>query len=89
MLRARFDEQNEVLVDQKVIFESDPAAKTEQIGGRLAITQDGYLFLTLGDLWEGNRAQDLSDHRGSIIRIRTDGSVPENNPFLAPRRRQA
>jgi glucose/arabinose dehydrogenase len=59
-----------------------PASASEQLGGRLAVTRDGYLFLSLGDRWEPGCAQDLSNHGGSIIRIRTDGSVPGAKPEI-------
>jgi glucose/arabinose dehydrogenase len=39
------------------------------------------LFLSIGDRWASDPAQDLSDDLGSIIRIRTDGSIPDDNPF--------
>lgn len=84
VLKARLDLPAHALVDQQVIFESDPPAESlEQLGGRIALTSDGHLLLTLGDRWEGKRAQDLSDHAGSIIRIRLDGTVPEDNPFFS------
>lgn len=83
VLRARLDRSSNVLLDQQVIFESIPSASTEQLGGRIASTRDGHLFLTLGARWQAKRAQDLSDDAGKIIRIRTDGSVPEDNPFVA------
>lgn len=83
VLRARLDRSSNALLDQQVIFESIPSASTEQLGGRIAITRDGHLFLTLGARWQAKRAQDLSDDAGKIIRIRTDGSVPEDNPFVA------
>jgi len=84
IMRARLDLRRKTLVDQEVLFESTPpASANEQLGGRLAVTRDGYLFLSLGDRWEPGRAQDLSDHAGSIIRIRTDGSVPDSNPFVS------
>ncbi|WP_178133670.1 PQQ-dependent sugar dehydrogenase [Vineibacter terrae] len=84
VLRAKLDEQRQRLRKKQVIFESSPPAPSNaQLGGRIAVTKDGYLFLTLGDRWEGERAQDLADHAGSIIRIRTDGSVPEDNPFVS------
>ena len=82
VMRARYDETTEALSDQRVILESTPGNKTDQIGGRIALSGDGYLFLTLGDLWQQERAQNLADHRGSVIRIRTDGSVPDDNPFI-------
>jgi glucose/arabinose dehydrogenase len=43
------------------------------------------LFVTLGErsVDEGRRqARDLGSHFGKIVRIRPDGSVPEDNPFV-------
>ncbi|HEX2447720.1 MAG TPA: PQQ-dependent sugar dehydrogenase [Methyloceanibacter sp.] len=82
VLRARFDEDNEALIQEQVIFQGSPGLRPEQIGGRIALTGDGYIFIALGDRWEGARAQDLSDTAGSIVRIKTDGTVPEDNPFI-------
>lgn len=83
VLKAKFDQAIGTLIDRQVIFESTPASSMEQLGGRIAVTGDGYLFLTIGDRWKPELAQDLSDHAGSIIRIRTDGTIPENNPFVS------
>ncbi len=82
VFKARFDRENLALVDGRIIFISQPPAPgIEQLGGRLAIDQAGYLYLTLGDRFSGDRAQDLTDHAGSIIRITREGGVPEDNPF--------
>jgi len=81
VMKARLDDQNEALTDQQILFESTPGAKPEQLGGRIALTPDGYLFLSLGDRWAGDPAQDLTRDEGTIIRIRTDGSIPADNPF--------
>lgn len=83
VMRARLDLERLVLEDQKVIFESTPATSFQHLGGRMVITDDGYLFLSIGDRQERDRAQDLADHAGSIIRIRTDGSIPAENPFVS------
>ncbi len=83
VMRARFDDDNDTLTDQAIIFEGSPGPRPEQIGGRLALSGDGYLFISLGDRWDGPRAQDLSDTAGSIARIKTDGTIPEDNPFIA------
>jgi glucose/arabinose dehydrogenase len=80
VMSAKLDRSRNRLIDQKVIFESTAATSTDQVGSRIAV-MDGHLFLTLGDRWKG--AQNLSDHVGSIIRIRTDGSVPPDNPFVS------
>jgi glucose/arabinose dehydrogenase len=81
VMRAKFDTDSDALTETRVLFEGTPGPRPEQIGGRLALTGDGYLFISLGDRWEGQRAQDLSDTAGSIVRIKTDGSIPDDNPF--------
>jgi glucose/arabinose dehydrogenase len=83
VLRASFDASRLTLTGQKLIFQSTPGARNEQIGGRIAVARDGYLYLSLGDRWAGDLAQDLGDDAGKIIRIRTDGSIPGDNPFVA------
>jgi glucose/arabinose dehydrogenase len=81
VLRAKLSGSSETLTEQKVIFESSPGARPELLGGRIALAPGGYLFLTLGDRWARDLAQDRTDDAGSIIRIRTDGSIPDDNPF--------
>jgi glucose/arabinose dehydrogenase len=83
VLRAKYDEDNDTLTNQAIIFEGSAGPRPEQIGGRLALSGDGYLFISLGDRWDGPRAQDLTDTAGSIVRIKTDGTVPDDNPFVA------
>ena len=44
--------------------------------------RDGYLFITLGERGEMERAQNPGDHNGSVIRLHDDGRVPKDNPFV-------
>jgi glucose/arabinose dehydrogenase len=83
VMRAKLDRSRHCLEDGEVIFESTPASTFEHLGGRMVITDDGYLFLSIGDRQQRELAQDLADHAGSIIRIRTDGAVPLENPFVS------
>lgn len=50
-------------------------------GCRLAATPDGFLFISMGEGFEGKRSQDLKNLGGKILRIKTDGSIPSDNPF--------
>ncbi len=72
--------ENESLSFSKILFDNIPAGPTD-IGGRLLVTQDGHLFLTVGDLEQTERAQDLSSLNGKILRLNLDGSIPADNPF--------
>ncbi len=65
-----------------VIFRADPKVGGGlHFGGRLLFAPDGLLYISLGERGDKERAQDLDDHNGSVIRIRDDGSVPDDNPF--------
>lgn len=69
----------------EVVFRMQPTMdSTMHAGGRLVFARDGTLFVTLGDrsILAGRRqARDLASHSGKIVRIRPDGSAPEDNPF--------
>lgn len=70
------------LKDVRVIFRADPkAGGGRHFGGRLLFDQQGLLYISLGDRGDRDRAQDPADHNGSIIRLRDDGSVPDDNPL--------
>jgi glucose/arabinose dehydrogenase len=52
-------------------------------GSRLVFARDGKLFVTQGDRMNyRDRAQDLSQGMGKIMRINPDGSIPPDNPFV-------
>jgi glucose/arabinose dehydrogenase len=71
------------LTDLKVIFQQTPKVSGgNHFGGRLAFAPDGTLFVTLGDRFKFEPAQDLSSHLGKVVRINPDGSVPQDNPFI-------
>lgn len=79
--RGRLAERG--LEGTEVIFRQQPKVPgPNHFGSRLAFAPDGTLFVTTGERFKFEPAQDLSNHLGTIIRINPDGSVPPDNPFV-------
>ena len=69
------------LEEVRVIFRQQPKVSGGlHYGCRIVQARDGLLFVTLGERYNRDRAQDLGTHLGKVIRIRPDGSVPAGNP---------
>jgi glucose/arabinose dehydrogenase len=50
---------------------------------RLAFGRDGMLYMTTGaSVANMKDAQDPSHHKGKVLRLRDDGTVPPDNPFV-------
>jgi glucose/arabinose dehydrogenase len=85
LARAKLvDDSTPRLDDVKVIFRQDgPLSSGNHFGCRIVQAQDGNLFLNMGDHFTTrDQAQNLANHLGKIVRIRPDGSVPSDNPFV-------
>ena len=80
---ARGRLEGRALKDVEVIFRLSPKTGARQhFGSRLVFDRQGLLYVTLGDRGDRPRAQRLDDHAGSLIRIRDDGGIPGDNPFV-------
>ncbi|MDW8467644.1 MAG: PQQ-dependent sugar dehydrogenase [Burkholderiales bacterium] len=67
----------------EVIFRQSPKGTSgRHFGARLVFDRAGFLYITLGDRGEMDRAQRPDDHAGSVIRLHDDGRVPHDNPFV-------
>jgi glucose/arabinose dehydrogenase len=85
LARARLiDEGTARIGDVEVIFrQAGPLSSGNHFGCRIVQTPDDNLFLTTGDHFTTrDQAQNLGNDLGKIIRIRPDGSVPPDNPFV-------
>ena len=70
------------LEDVQVLFRQSPkGTRGQHFGGRIVFDRAGFVYLTLGDRGEMQRAQRPGDHAGSVIRLHDDGRVPKDNPF--------
>ena len=72
------------LENVQVIYRQEPKVRSGgHFGSRLVFARDGMLFVTQGDRFSfRERAQDLSQGIGKVVRIRPDGTIPPDNPFV-------
>ena len=75
--------QDGALVDFRDIYVAQASCTdtAKHFGGRLLFDDAGYLFLTIGDRGQRERAQDTADPAGSVLRLHDDGRIPEDNPL--------
>ncbi|HVG54626.1 MAG TPA: PQQ-dependent sugar dehydrogenase [Vicinamibacterales bacterium] len=66
----------------KIGFGCSVGPATGSYGVRLAWDKAGLLYVSLGDRNIPNVSQDPATHAGKILRIRDDGTVPPDNPFV-------
>ena len=82
LARAKYD--GKTLTEVKEIFVAEPW--WNGAGGsasRVVFGRDGMLYMTTGSSGEKvTDGQDTTIHKGKILRLRDDGSVPPDNPFV-------
>jgi len=66
-----------------VIFEALPRRQGNlNLGSRIVFDRAGLMYVSCGDRFQMELAQDLGDCAGKIVRLRDDGSIPPDNPFV-------
>ena len=92
--RARWD--GKALLDGKDIFVADnwiDDSISQTHASRMVFGRDGMLYIGFGAAnapatsgkymrSRGGRAQDPNNHGGKFVRLRDDGTVPKDNPFV-------
>lgn len=83
IMRAKLD--GNTLSEQKDIFVAEPYSKTQHhYGSRMQFDKDGYLYFSVGDRGneQGNPQEIKGNGLGKVHRIKSDGSIPADNPFV-------
>lgn len=71
------------IVNVKTVFEAQPGASGQlNLGSRIVFDREGLMYVSVGDRFQPKRAQDLGDLAGKIVRLKDDGSIPADNPFV-------
>ncbi len=70
------------LEDVEILFTAQPVFDSGRHFGSRLVMADGFLYATVGDRGHRHEAQSLKAHNGTVIRLKPDGSVPGDNPFV-------
>jgi len=79
------------LADVREVFEADAWIQGGPIAGRAVFGPDGNIYMTTNDHDKNNAiddptirifAQHLDSDVGKVLRVRDDGSIPADNPFV-------
>ncbi len=79
------------LADVSEVFEADDWIQGGPIAGRAVFGPDGYIYMTTNDHDKNNAiddptvrifAQHLDSDVGKVLRVRDDGAIPADNPFV-------
>ncbi|WP_439482480.1 PQQ-dependent sugar dehydrogenase [Cyclobacterium plantarum] len=76
--------QGNQLTNLEVLYKATPNTEAGQhYGSRIVFDKDGYMFFSIGE--RGNHQenpQDITRDGGKVYRLKDDGSIPEDNPFV-------
>ena len=75
-----FEVDENTLSNKKLILDGIPGAPWHD-GGRIKFGPDQKLYISTGDAINPGWSQDLSSLAGKILRINSDGTIPDDNPF--------
>jgi glucose/arabinose dehydrogenase len=83
-IRGRINARNE-WVDTQEIFRAPYSLYTpsgSHYGTRMVFDKQGFLYFSIGERGQQTNAQNLSIPLGKIHRVKDDGSIPADNPFV-------
>ena len=78
----RFRLEGSRAVDVERIFTADAFAEAVYHYAARIQFVDGKVFVAIGDRQHPPRAQENTNHAGTVVRLNDDGSVPKDNPFV-------
>jgi glucose/arabinose dehydrogenase len=82
MVLDRFRLDGSKAIDVERIFTADAySEEAYHFAARIQFA-DGFLYVAIGDRQHPPKAQDNSNHAGTVVRLNDDGSTPPDNPFI-------
>ena len=77
---VRYQLLDDRLVEDRILIDEIPGGPFHD-GGRIQFGPDGKLYITTGEAGLPNLSQDLNSLGGKILRINSDGTIPDDNPW--------
>ncbi len=86
LARGRLSDDGSRLEGTEIIFRQEPAwASPLHFGSNIEWAENGDIYVALGErsMPEPRQlAQDISNHLGTVVRLKPDGSPADDNPFV-------
>lgn len=83
--KAEVDFEEQRLVDFEVLHVAEPYMDTDSHFGSRVITQEDYVYFTVGDKgdkeFESHVSQNTDNELGTTLRLYKNGTIPNDNPF--------
>lgn len=77
---SRFEAEAKNAKNEEILIDEIPGGRNHN-GGRIAFGPDEMLYITTGDSWNREIAQELGSLGGKILRLTDEGNIPDDNPF--------
>lgn len=85
LARARL--KDNALADFKNISVAhEPSSNDIHFGSRIVFDGKGHVFYTVGDRNERKLVQNLGYNIGKVMRLKEDGGIPQDNPFVSDKK---
>lgn len=83
--KLRFNGDQVQWTDTQDIWKAAPDQYTRagvHFGSRIVFDGKGHIFFAIGDRGDQDRAQELNRPHGKVFRVKEDGGIPTDNPFV-------
>lgn len=67
---------------EDILTTNSGTSKAVHFGSRITFDDKGHVYFGVGDRGVRDNSQNTRNHAGTIMRLKRDGSVPKDNPFI-------
>ena len=78
---VRYQLNDGKVTEDKVLIDGIPGGPFHD-GGRIQFGPDGKIYITTGEAGNPDLSQDMNSLGGKILRINSDGTIPDDNPWF-------